>query len=92
MDINVWDRSSVWSERLPVTQEVAGSSPVGPGSFTAQFTKTEAPAAVCVCRLEVVRTGSFAVAERLVFIFEVSLKSLFKSGIFLFGCVSFQFL
>ncbi len=26
----VWERSSVWLERLPVTQEVAGSSPVVP--------------------------------------------------------------
>ena len=33
VDDCIWDRSSVWLERLPVTQEVAGSSPVGPGFF-----------------------------------------------------------
>jgi hypothetical protein len=26
-------RSSVWLERLPVTQEVAGSNPVGPANI-----------------------------------------------------------
>ncbi len=36
-----WDRSSAWLERLPVTQEVAGSSPVGP-----EFIKAS-PAPVC---------------------------------------------
>ena len=28
-----WGCSSVWLERLPVTQEVAGSSPVTPATF-----------------------------------------------------------
>lgn len=28
-----WDRSSIWSERFPVTEEAAGSSPVGPASI-----------------------------------------------------------
>ncbi len=29
----LWGRSSVWLERLPVTQEVEGSSPFGPATI-----------------------------------------------------------
>ena len=32
--VSLQGRSSVWLERLPVTQEVAGSSPVAPANFT----------------------------------------------------------
>ncbi len=29
-DPTIWDRSSAWLERLPVKEEVEGSSPFGP--------------------------------------------------------------
>ena len=30
---HLWGRSSVWLERLPVTEKAAGSSPVAPATF-----------------------------------------------------------
>jgi hypothetical protein len=32
-----WDRSSAWLERLPVKEEVGGSSPLGPALQTAHL-------------------------------------------------------
>jgi hypothetical protein len=37
--LNAWGRSSVWLERFPVTEEVAGSSPVGPAIKAQLFYK-----------------------------------------------------
>ena len=49
----VRDRSSVWLERLPVTQEVAGSSPVGPAIKSEKPSEADASEGFFVCILYV---------------------------------------